>query len=77
MALEKFTMMLDSLDAEMIANAKLTSMNARNSSQEINSILGRSSARKFDELGPVESRSLGGLNATPLAGPVNAQGQPG
>lgn len=58
------------LTMESIGNIQLSNTNARNSSQEINSVLGRSSARKFDEYSISESRSDSGLIATPVASPT-------
>ena len=59
---------------EQVGNINLSNALARNSTQEINSLLGRASAKRFDELGPVEGRSLSGLLATPIASPAVQQG---
>ena len=59
------------LTMESMGNIQLSNTNARNSSQEINSILGRTSAKRFDELGPIEGRSVSGVIATPIASPAN------
>ena len=61
------------LTMESIGNIQMSNTNARNSSQEINSIMGRSSARKFDEYSISESRSDAGLIATPIASPTVQQ----
>ena len=55
----------------LVGGLNLNSELARNSTQEVNSILSRVSARKFDELGPVESRGVSGVLATPIASPTN------
>lgn len=59
------------LTMESIGNIQLSNTNARNSSQEINSLLGRISAKRFDELDAVEGRSVSGVLGTPIAGPTN------
>ena len=61
---------------ESYGNIQMSNANARNASQEINALMGRSSARKFDEMGTIESRANSGVLATPIAGPTNAQGTP-
>ena len=58
---------------EATGNITLSNSLARNSTQEINSLMGRSSAKRFDELGPIEGRSVSGVLATPIAGPTTAQ----
>lgn len=59
------------LTMESMGNIQLSNANSRNASQEINSILGRASAKRFDELGPIEGRSVSGVIATPIASPAN------
>lgn len=59
---------------EQAGNITLSNALARNSTQEVNSLLGRSSAKRFDELGPVEGRSVSGLLATPIASPATQSG---
>lgn len=54
----------------VVSNVNSAADAARFSNQEVNSLLARSSAKAFDELGVVEGRSVSGIVATPLAGPV-------
>ena len=60
----------ENLMAGLVGSLNLSGELSRNSTQEVNSILSRVSARKFDELGPVESRSVSGVVATPIASPT-------
>ena len=69
-----FAEILEHLAAETVGNIQMSNTNARSSSQEINSILGRVSAKTFDELGMIESRANSGIAATPLAPPVTGNG---
>lgn len=63
----------EQLCMESMGNIQMSNTNARNSSQEINSILGRSSARRFDELDITEGRNASGIYATPIASPAKQQ----
>ena len=61
------------LITDIAGNISLTNNLARNSTQEVNSLMARSSARRMDELDVLEGKTAVGVYATPSAGPVNAQ----
>ena len=56
---------------EIAGNLSITNTLARSSTQEVNSLMARSSARRMDELDVLEGKNAQGIYATPLASPVN------
>lgn len=64
---------MELLQLESVGNIQRTNAGGRDSAQLANSVLQFAAARNFDELGTVEGRANSGVNATPIAGPANAQ----
>lgn len=59
---------------KLVESTNFSSELARNATQENNNIIGRVATRKFDELGPDESRAVSGVMATPIASPTTQAG---
>jgi len=59
------------LQMESIGNIQQTNAGSRDSSQVANGLLRFAAVRNFDELGPVEGRSVSGVLGTPIASPTN------
>ena len=58
------------LQMESVGNIQGTNAGARDSAQVANATLRFAAVRNFDELGPVEGRSVSGVLATPIASPT-------
>lgn len=61
------------LMTESVGNIQANNRDGRNLGTVAMGVLQGAMARNFDELGTLEGRANSGVNATPIAGPANAQ----
>jgi hypothetical protein len=61
---------MELMQLESIGNIQSANTRARDAAILANNVLQGAMSRNFDELGPVEGRTVSGVNATPLAPPA-------